>query len=44
MYEKGEGVPKDEIEATKWYRKAAEYGDPTGTVEANRLVEKRNRR
>ena len=26
-YYNGEGVPKDEIEALKWYRKAAEQGD-----------------
>ena len=26
-YHKGEGVPKDLVEAVKWYRKAAEQGD-----------------
>ena len=26
MYDKGEGVPKDFIEASRWYRKAAEQG------------------
>ena len=26
MYEHGEGVPKDEAEAVKWYRLAAEQG------------------
>jgi TPR repeat protein len=26
MYERGEGVPKDETESAKWYRKAAEQG------------------
>jgi TPR repeat protein len=26
MYAKGEGVPKDDAEAVKWYRKAAEQG------------------
>ena len=26
MYEKGQGVPKNEVEAQKWYRKAAEKG------------------
>ena len=30
MYEKGEGVPKDYVEAVKWYRKAAEQGDAYG--------------
>jgi TPR repeat protein len=27
MYEKGQGVPKDDAEAVKWYRKAAEQGN-----------------
>ena len=27
MYFNGTGVPKDEVEAVKWYRKAAEQGD-----------------
>lgn len=27
MYENGRGVAKDEAEAAKWYRKAAEQGD-----------------
>ena len=27
MYEIGEGVPEDDKEAVKWYRKAAEQGD-----------------
>ena len=26
MYEKGQGVTKDEAEAAKWHRKAAEHG------------------
>ena len=26
MYDKGTGVPKDEVEAVKWYRKAADQG------------------
>ena len=26
-YENGEGVAKDDVEAVKWYRKAAEQGD-----------------
>jgi len=25
-YQKGEGVPQDDAEAVKWYRKAAEQG------------------
>ena len=28
MYATGEGVPKDFVEAARWYRKAAEQGDP----------------
>ena len=27
MYDNGRGVPKDEAEAVKWYRKAADQGD-----------------
>jgi TPR repeat protein len=27
MYQKGRGVPKDEVEAVKWYRKAADQGE-----------------
>jgi hypothetical protein len=26
MYQEGKGVPKDEVEAVKWYRKAADQG------------------
>ena len=26
-YKNGEGVPKNEVEAVKWFRKAAEQGD-----------------
>jgi hypothetical protein len=29
MYQNGKGVPKDEAEAVRWYRKAAEQGDAT---------------
>jgi len=29
-YAKGEGVPKDDAEAVKWYRKAAEQGHSGG--------------
>ena len=28
MHEKGQGVPKDDVEAVKWFRKAAEQGIP----------------
>ena len=27
MYANGEGVPENDVEAVKWYRKAAEQGD-----------------
>jgi TPR repeat protein len=27
MYDNGEGVPENDAEAVKWYRKAAEQGD-----------------
>ena len=27
MYHKGKGVPQDDAEAVKWYRKAAEQGN-----------------
>lgn len=30
LYEKGNGVPKDEVQAAFWYRKAAELGDAAG--------------
>ena len=29
MYADGEGVPEDDVEAVKWYRKAAEQGYAT---------------
>ena len=29
MYANGQGIPKDEYEAVKWFRKAAEQGDAT---------------
>jgi len=29
MYDKGRGVKQDDIEAVKWYRKAAEHGHAT---------------
>ena len=31
MYDKGEGVSKDDREAVKWYQKAAEHGLATVT-------------
>ena len=32
MYAKGEGVPEDDAEAVKWFRKAAEQGDADAQV------------
>ena len=29
MYDKGLGVPQDDAETVRWYRKAAEQGDAT---------------
>jgi TPR repeat protein len=29
-YEAGEGVPRDDAEAVRWFRKAADQGDATG--------------
>ncbi len=30
MYANGQGVPQDDAEAVKWFRKAADQGDPYG--------------
>jgi TPR repeat protein len=32
MYEKGQGVPKDDAQAAIWYRKAADAGDGVGMM------------
>ena len=32
MYANGEGVPKGDAEAVKWFRKAAEQGDAWGQL------------
>ena len=32
MYDLGEGVPEDDAEAVKWYRKAAEQGNADGSA------------
>lgn len=39
MYEQGLSVPKDPAEAVKWYRKAAEAGNPTGMCALGKLYE-----
>ena len=33
MYDNGEGVPQDDVEAVAWYRQAAEQGDADAQVE-----------
>ena len=38
-YAKGIGVTKDLAEAVKWYRKAAQQGDPKAKVKLNDLGE-----
>jgi hypothetical protein len=30
MYEKGNGIAQDYAEAVRWYRRAADQGDPAG--------------
>jgi len=32
MYNRGEGVPKDAVEAVKWFHKAAEQGTEFGKI------------
>lgn len=39
-YDKGVGVPKDLAEAAKWYRKAAEGGNPRSMATLGRLYER----
>ena len=36
-YETGTGVPQDETEAVKWYRRAAEQGDEDAKQKLKRL-------
>ena len=33
MYERGEGVPEDDVQAVSWYRKAADQGDAPAQFE-----------
>ena len=33
MYDNGRGVPKDDAEAVKWYRKAADQGNADALVD-----------
>ena len=37
-YDKGEGVVKDQVEAVKWYRKAAEQNLRQGSIQPGRLL------
>ncbi len=40
MYENGRGVERDDAEAVKWYRKAAEAGNAKGMVKLGLLYAK----
>ena len=40
MYERGQGLPQDYIEALKWYRKAADQGLPEAATNIGTLYEK----
>ena len=40
MHEKGQGVPKDDVEAAKWYRKAAEQGNAIAQVNLGFMYDK----
>jgi TPR repeat protein len=40
MYVKGEGVPKDDVEAAKWFRMAAEQGNAQGQLKMGLVLER----
>ena len=40
MYQDGEGVPQDDEEAAKWYRKAAEQGHATAKLRVDKMKDK----
>jgi TPR repeat protein len=40
IYQLGEGVPKDYVEAVRWYRLAAEQGDPGAQVDLALVYER----
>jgi len=40
MYEKGLGVPKNNVKALKWYRKAAEQGNEVSKEHIKKLSHK----
>jgi S1-C subfamily serine protease len=39
MYDKGRGVPQDDAEAVRWYRKAAQQGNSTGQALLGTMLE-----
>ncbi|MFT5392026.1 MAG: localization factor PodJL [Gammaproteobacteria bacterium] len=39
MYQNGKGVPLDYVESVKWYRKAADQGDPEGQFNLGTMYE-----
>jgi hypothetical protein len=39
MYEDGSGVPRDYTEAVKWYRLAAQQGDPDAQLNLGKMYE-----
>lgn len=40
MYANGQGVPRDDVQAVAWYRKAADQGDSTAQVDLALAYEK----
>ena len=44
FYYDGEGVPKDETEAVKWYRKAADQGNPDAITALKNTLVQRNQK
>ena len=40
MYDNGEGVPKDDAEAVKWYQKAADQGNADARSRLKALQDK----
>ena len=39
-YAEGQGVPEDEAEAVKWYRKAADQGDADCAIQVGAVLRK----
>ncbi|MBE40311.1 MAG: hypothetical protein CL480_03085, partial [Acidobacteria bacterium] len=42
LYAEGDGVPQDETEALRWYRRAAEQGDAAAAAWLHRIAEQGN--